>query len=144
MICTAWCVVLISVGLLLYQALVHEMVGEHHPLDGHEFEQIRWDSEGQGSLACCSAWGHKDWDTTWWLNSNNLVQALTVKESALHANPYAWCYGDSGEHCKPGSYPGGTSSPFREKDLKQIINWRVNWSPLRHVFGWSSGSDESK
>jgi len=33
-------------------------------LDGHEFEQTRGDSEGQRSLACCSPWGCKEWDTT--------------------------------------------------------------------------------
>ena len=31
-----------------------EMVGWHHRLNGHEFEQTPGDSEGQGSLACCS------------------------------------------------------------------------------------------
>ena len=36
-----------------------EMVGWHHWLNGHEFEQILGDSEGQGSLACCHSWGHK-------------------------------------------------------------------------------------
>ena len=34
-----------------------EMVGWHHRLDGQEFEQTLGDSEGQGSLACCSPWG---------------------------------------------------------------------------------------
>ena len=33
-----------------------EMAGWHHHLNGHEFEEIRGDSEGQGSLACCSPW----------------------------------------------------------------------------------------
>jgi len=33
------------------------MVGWHHQLNGHEFEQIPGDSEGRGSLACCSSWG---------------------------------------------------------------------------------------
>ena len=41
-----------------------EMVGWHHQLNGHEFEQTPEDSEGQGSLACCSPWGHKESDTT--------------------------------------------------------------------------------
>ena len=36
------------------------MVGRHHRLNGHEFEQTLGDSEGQVSLACCSPWGHKD------------------------------------------------------------------------------------
>ena len=41
-----------------------ETVGWHHQLNGHEFEQIQQDSEGQGSLACCSPWGRKELDTT--------------------------------------------------------------------------------
>ena len=41
-----------------------EMVGFHHQLNGHESEQIPGDVEGQGSLACCSPWGHKESDTT--------------------------------------------------------------------------------
>ena len=41
-----------------------EMVGWNHRLNGHEFEQILGDSEGQGSLACCRPWGHKESDTT--------------------------------------------------------------------------------
>ena len=35
-----------------------EMVGWHHRLGAREFEQAWGDSEGQGSLACCSPWGH--------------------------------------------------------------------------------------
>ena len=34
-----------------------EMVGRHHKLNGHEFEQAPGDGEGQGSLAYCSLWG---------------------------------------------------------------------------------------
>jgi len=41
-----------------------EMVRWHHQLIRHEFEQASGDSEGQGSLACCSSWGHKESDTT--------------------------------------------------------------------------------
>ena len=36
-----------------------EMIGWHHWLDGHEFEQTVGDSEGQGTLACCSPWGRR-------------------------------------------------------------------------------------
>ena len=41
-----------------------EMVGWHLRLNGCEFEQALGDSEGQGTLACCSSWGHKDSDMT--------------------------------------------------------------------------------
>ena len=37
-------------------------VGWHHQLDGHEFEEGLGDGEGQGSLVCCSPWGHKESD----------------------------------------------------------------------------------
>ena len=41
-----------------------ELVGGHHWLNGHEFEQTPGDGEGQGSLACCSPWGCKESDMT--------------------------------------------------------------------------------
>ena len=37
-----------------------EMIGWHHWLNGHEFEQTLGDSGGQGRLACCSPWDHKE------------------------------------------------------------------------------------
>ena len=44
------------------------MIGWHHRFNGHEFEQTLGDSEGQGSLACCSSWGCKESDMTEQLN----------------------------------------------------------------------------
>ena len=41
-----------------------EMVGWHHQINGHDFEQIPRNSEGQGSQACCSPWDHKESDMT--------------------------------------------------------------------------------
>ena len=49
-----------------------EVVGWHHWLNGHEFEQAPGAGEGQESLACCSPWGHKESDTTEWLNWTEL------------------------------------------------------------------------
>ena len=43
-------------------------LGWHHRLNEHEFEQALGVSDGQGSLACCSPWGHKESDTTERLN----------------------------------------------------------------------------
>ena len=47
-----------------------EMVGWHHRLNGHEFEQARVDGEAWGSLEC-SPWGHKESGRTEWLNNNS-------------------------------------------------------------------------
>ena len=52
-------------------------VGWHHRLNGHEFEQALGDGEGQGSLVCCSSWGHKELDMTEQLN-NNKSQAKKI------------------------------------------------------------------
>ena len=41
-----------------------EMVGWHHQLDGLEFEQALGVGDGQGGLACCGPWGHKESNTT--------------------------------------------------------------------------------
>ena len=47
------------------------MVGWHHQLNEHEFEQTLGDGEGQRSLVCCSPWGHKESDMTQRRNNNN-------------------------------------------------------------------------
>ena len=44
------------------------MVGRHHRLNGHEFEQALGVGDGQGDLVCCSPWGHKESDMTERLN----------------------------------------------------------------------------
>ena len=49
-----------------------EMVGWHHRLNRHKFEQAPGVGDGQGRLACCSPWGLKESDTTEWLNWTEL------------------------------------------------------------------------
>ena len=48
-----------------------EMLGWHHWLEGHEFEQAPGADDRQGSLMCCSPWSHKESDTTEQLNWND-------------------------------------------------------------------------
>ena len=42
----------------------NEMIGKHHGLNGAEFEETPGVGDGQGSLVCCSPWGHKELDMT--------------------------------------------------------------------------------
>ena len=49
-----------------------EMVGWHHRLDGHEFEQAPGVGDGQGNPVCCCPWGRKELDMTEWLNWTEL------------------------------------------------------------------------
>ena len=47
--------------------------GKHYELNGHDFEQTLGDGKGQGSLVCCSHWGHRELDMPEWLyNANNV------------------------------------------------------------------------
>ena len=56
-----------------------DMVGWHHQLDGHEFQQASGVGDGQGSLVCCSPWGHKELDTTEQLDWTELILTSLLK-----------------------------------------------------------------
>ena len=60
-----------------------EMVGWHHWLNGHEFEQAPGDGEGQGSLVCYRPWGHKESDTTERLNNRPCHYMIHYVEDIL-------------------------------------------------------------
>ena len=88
-----------------------EMVGWHHRLNGYEFEQTLGDGEGQGSLVCCSPWGHKcltqlsDW-TTWIYPTEmeNATERMLVAALVLQA-------GDLEAPGSPGLPPQPLTSP---------------------------------
>ena len=65
------------------------MVGWHHRLNGYEFEQDLGDGEGQGSLVCCSPWGHKESDMTEQL-SLSLFSLLIGRTDAEAEAPILW------------------------------------------------------
>ena len=63
-----------------------EMVGWHHQLNGHEFEQALGVGDGQGGLVCCSAWGRRvihDWETELnWTEVESKVQFINTSDKA--------------------------------------------------------------
>ena len=63
-----------------------EMVKWHYWLDGHEFEQAPGVGEGQGSLACCSPWGHKESNTTERLNWTALILIVRALGQQSHGS----------------------------------------------------------
>ena len=110
-----------------------EMVGWHHWLNGHEFEQTLGDSEGQGSLVCCSSWDHKESDTTERLNWTEwgIEQSLLLgeakaackhicgckeKEMATHSSVLAW-------EIPWTEKPGGLTVHGVTKSQTQLSNW---------------------
>ena len=104
-----------------------EVVGWHHQLDGHESEQAPGVGYGQGSLACCSPWGHKELDMTERLNWTELNWKLlgflcgsAVKESACNA-------GDLGSIPGLGRSPGeGKGCPPQYSGLENSVNCIVH------------------
>ena len=57
-----------------------EMVGWHHQLNGHEFEQALGVGDGQGSLVCCSPWICKESDMAQWMNWTEVLQKWAKAE----------------------------------------------------------------
>ena len=61
----------------------YEMAGWHHQCNGHELGQTPGNGEGQGGLACCGPWGHKELDTTGRLNNNNISLKDVVRKGVV-------------------------------------------------------------
>ena len=78
-----------------------EMVGWHHQLNGHEFGQTPGDGEGQGSLACCSPWGHRESDTAEWLINNHQAPMCKApgnsEQSCWEAHCMVWQWQEARE-----------------------------------------------
>ena len=65
-----------------------EMAGWHHWLDGHESEWTPGVGDGQGGLACCDSWGHKESDTTERLNWTELNWATPMN----YTGEFSYCH----------------------------------------------------
>ena len=138
------------------------MVGWHHRLIRHEFEQTLGDDEEQGRLACCSPWGHKESDMTEHLNNNNKggknfefsSGLLTCKTEAGSCSlPASWGpaifnaptqlspSSDFGRHLSQDSHPDSQESYYRPLEFlfssfpggRSGVGWRV-----RLAFDWGS------
>ena len=79
-----------------------EIVGWHHQkLNGYEFERAPGNGEGQGSLACCSPWGHKQLDMTQRLNNNNGLDEKVLNKILANKNPKKYILSNVPQ-CIPG------------------------------------------
>ena len=98
-----------------------KMVGQHHRLNGHEFERAPGVGDGPGGLACCSPWGHKESDTTEQLNNNhNMILGFpggsVVKNSPANA-------GDAGPVSgQRRSAGGGNGNPLQCSYLRNSMD----------------------
>ena len=95
-----------------------QMVDWHHQLNGHEFEQAPGDGEGQGGLACCSPWGHKESDTMEGLNNNHSFRELIciLASRVLSVLP-------SPPSLLPGSLTNPSFSPQPCRRIPELSPW---------------------
>ena len=131
-----------------------EMVGWHHQLNGHEFEQALGDGEGQGSLACYNPWGHKSWA---WLSNWTTTWPLS---QCYHPIVPFYCplLSPSILHCSlillPSIFPNisifSSEVPLRMKrpkywsftfsispfsEYSELISFRIDWFDLLAIQG---------
>ena len=98
------------------------MVGRHHRLNGHEFEQTPGSSEGQGSLACCSPWDCKESDMTEQLN--NVPEDFPLSKISVERHT-----GRVERKTSP-LCPGAFVSEVSRKEMTQYqVHW-VSWCVL--------------
>ena len=102
-----------------------EIVGWYHRLDGHEFDRALGDGDGQGSLACCSPWGHKESDMNEWLNNKVIYWWLSGKN--LPGNE-----GDVSLILGLGRSPGeGNGNPLQYSCLENPMDRGAWWATVQ-------------
>ena len=99
----------------------------HHWLNGHEFEWTPGVGDGQGGLACCNSWGHKESDTTEWLNWTKLNCRLLGTGAflfTLHDVPWV-----PKSRFKQLLIREGRRCIGRENSQEKVSNFTNGWDP---------------
>ena len=123
------------------RATEDEMVGWHHWLNEHELEQTPRDGEGRGR-ECCSPWGRKESDMTWWLNNNNPPKCFNISRWS------SFTLGLGVINCLwSGPSESEYMSPFKSSSQMARILWvsghKPCWFSKRDILGLSSACDKS-
>ena len=111
------------------------MVGRHHQLNRHEFEQALGDDEEQGGLACYSPWGRKELDTTERLNNNNYYYYYfpgdtMVKNLPANAGDVGDVIRSLGQVICPR---GGNGKPLQFSCLENLLDRVACLAPVHKV-----------
>ena len=114
-----------------------EMVGWHHQLDGHEFEQTPAVGDGQGGLACCDSWGCKESDTTEWLNWQQQQQKRRCPSKSEAQHCRQWTLFKRKRHFKHGLMPSAfqflTFFPTYWSDMDNFRNQQRGKLSQKHI-----------
>ena len=113
------------------------MVGWHHQLDGHEFEQTPGVGDGQGNLACCSPWGRKESDTTERLNWTDYYR---LNNSDTWLWPLSCSWQRSGAAFEPKQPEKCRVVPWPSCCLI-LVDWRSQEGEGSRWKSWSTGTE---
>ena len=100
-------------------------LGCHHWLDGHEFKQALGVGDGQGDLACCSPWGHKEPDMTEWLNWTTTFDCWLLLKCDILS--------DQESSPLPVAFGAEVQSPSWYSALRSVCTMS-SWSQLQCLF----------
>ena len=124
-----------------------EMVGWHHQLDGHEFEQAAGVDYGQESLAYSSPWGCKESDTNEWLNwteiqdksfpGGSVVKNLPANTEDVSSIPGMGRYPGEGSQLIPVFLPGKSQG---QRSLVGYSQW--GYKRVRHDLGLNNNNKD--
>ena len=116
-----------------------KMVGWHHRLHGHVFEQAPGDGEGQRGLACCSPWGHKKSDMTEQLNSDNTLYVIYLATVGLCCCTWDLVpqLGIEPEHPVCGAWSPSHWTPRKVPKKVLWIAWDLNIEERQEIGGSS-------
>ena len=132
-------------ALCITQLFNFHLSNGYHWLNGHEFEHTPEDDEGQGSLTCCSPWGHKEPDTIYWLNNNKMGIQSEVSHWTFETNfnifsPLGKIWGKWGRK-ERGSWLGGQDEEVNCAGLLEpLCNPRDRQSDLEPPRGEGSAA----
>ena len=122
-----------------------KMVVSHHQVNGHEFEQTPGDSEGQGSLACCSRGVTNS--QTWLSNWTTITQAsqsnvecstrdsgerAVVSQHSPVSTPVSWQVGQSSCSCQSWIWLRILPNPKHQKNILSPPVWYSSWNLSLH------------
>ena len=117
-----------------------EMVGWHHRLNGHEFEETLGNSEGHGSLACCSLWGRKELDMTERLNNNERTSESVYRRNiSQHNKSHLWQTHGTTFTNRKWWKAESISSKIRNKTKMSTLT-----TFIQHSFGSSGHSNQGR
>ena len=102
------------------RATEDEMIGWHHQLSGHEFEQAPGIGDGQESLACCSPWGCKESNTTKQLNWTELRFVVTFLWKSKRLS-ISWLQALSAVISEPKKIKSVTASTFSPSSCHEVM-----------------------